>query len=79
VRGGASAGIDEWEWFHAFWDFPCRQVRDRAVVYFRQDFAKDQVSRHADKPQPAIKRWGGTLAVTMRKKAMPSAAQEYKE
>ncbi len=60
--------------------FPNREVRDRAVRLFRQDFARDQVF-----PVTMISRsryqkmWRKQLAVPMRNKLWPWPPQEYKE
>jgi len=80
LRWGARPALMSGSGSTIFGIFPSREVRDRAVRLFRQDFAKDQVF-----PVTMVSRsryqklWQRQLSVPVGNKLWPWPPQEYKE
>jgi 4-diphosphocytidyl-2-C-methyl-D-erythritol kinase len=80
LRWGARPALMSGSGSTVFGIFPSREVRDRAVRLFRQDFAKDQVF-----PVTMVSRsryqklWQRQLSVPVGNKLWPWPPQEYKE
>jgi 4-diphosphocytidyl-2-C-methyl-D-erythritol kinase len=80
LRWGARPALMSGSGSTLFGIFPSREVRDRAVRLFRQDFAKDQVF-----PVTMVSRsryqklWQRQLSVPVGNKLWPWLPQEYKE
>jgi len=80
LRWGARPALMSGSGSTLFGIFPSREVRDRAVRLFRQDFAKDQVF-----PVTMVSRsryqklWQRQLSVPVGNKLWPWPPQEYKE
>jgi len=78
LRAGARPALMSGSGSTLFGIFPNREIRDRAVRLFHQDFAKDQVFPVTMISRSRYQRmWRKQLAVPMRNKLWPWPPQEY--